>query len=57
MNWSAALFTAGVWWLLATGWLLLRPRPHSQQLSLLAVRLLQDLIPGLLLGLLMGRLL
>ncbi len=56
MNWSAALFTAGVWWLLATGWLLLRPRPHSPQLALLAVRLLQDLIPGLLLALLMGRL-
>jgi hypothetical protein len=56
MNWPAALFAAGVWWLLATVWLLLRPQPYSPRLSPLAVRVLQDLVPGLLLGLLIGRL-
>ena len=57
MNWAAALFAAGLWWLLATAWLLARPRPQPMRLSQLGLRLLQDLIPGLLLGLLLGRLL
>ncbi|MCM8748789.1 hypothetical protein NET02_06490 [Thermomicrobiaceae bacterium CFH 74404] len=57
MNWAAALFAAGLWWLLATAWLLLRPRPQPMRLSQLGLRLLQDLLPGLLLGLLFGRLL
>jgi hypothetical protein len=57
VNWAAALFAAGLWWLLATVWLLARPRPQPMRLSRLGLRLLQDLIPGLLLGLLLGRLL
>lgn len=57
MDWAVALLAAGLWWWLATVWLLLRPRPNATRLSQLAVTVLQDLVPGLLLGLLLGRLL
>ncbi len=55
MNWAAAFFAATIWILAASLWQMYRPISPDSSHRQAGIRLLQDLAPALLLGLLMAR--
>lgn len=56
MNWSAGLFAAGLWVLLSAVWATLQPSLYPASTARLAGRVVRDLAPAVLLGLLVARL-
>jgi hypothetical protein len=55
MNWAAAFFAATIWLIAASLWQMYRPMSPNASHRQVGIRLLQDLAPALLLGLLMAR--
>lgn len=57
MNWPAALYAATIWVLAASFWQIYRPMPETSSHRDVAVRVMRDLAPAILLGILVARLL
>lgn len=55
MNWAAAFFAATIWILAASLWQMYRPMAAESSHRQVGLRLVQDIAPALLLGLLMAR--
>lgn len=56
MNWAAALFAAGIWILASAIWTGARPLVLPESTGRLALRVGADVLPGIILGLIIGRL-
>lgn len=57
VNWPVALYTAGIWLLVVSIWLLYRSGPQPESHARVAGGVAIDLLPGFLLALLLARLL
>lgn len=55
MNWAAAFFAATIWILAASLWQIYRPMSPEFGHRQVGLRLVQDIAPALLIGLLMAR--
>lgn len=56
MNWAAGLYAAGLWVLVTAMWLSIRPHPQAGSHARLTLRVLREIVPGFLLGILIARL-